>query len=73
MKSKSLTRRGFIAASATAVAAPYVRTAHAAGSLSIGLWDHWVPGANDVMTKPQTWNDVLSTMIAVRDAHGWTE
>lgn len=51
MKSKSLTRRGFIAASATAVAAPYVRTAHAAGSLSIGLWDHWVPGANDVMTK----------------------
>ena len=51
MKVKTLTRRGFIAASATAIAAPYVRTAHAAGSLSVGLWDHWVPGANEVVTK----------------------
>ena len=34
------------AASATAIAAPFVRTAHAAGKLSIGFWDHWVPGAN---------------------------
>ena len=28
---------------------------------------------NDVMGKPQTWNDILAAMIAVRDAHGWTE
>jgi ABC-type glycerol-3-phosphate transport system substrate-binding protein len=28
------------------IAAPYVRGAHAAGKLSIGFWDHWVPGAN---------------------------
>jgi hypothetical protein len=28
---------------------------------------------NDVMTKPQTWNDILRAMIAVRDAHGWYE
>lgn len=28
---------------------------------------------NDVMTKPQTWNDILAAMIAVRDAHGWRE
>jgi len=28
------------------IAAPFVRTAHAAGKLSIGFWDHWVPGAN---------------------------
>jgi sugar phosphate isomerase/epimerase len=28
---------------------------------------------NAVMMKPQTWNDILATMIAVRDAHGWTE
>jgi sugar phosphate isomerase/epimerase len=28
---------------------------------------------NDVMMKPQTWNDILAAMIAVRDAHGWTE
>lgn len=26
---------------------------------------------NAVMMDPQTWNDVLSVMIAVRDAHGW--
>jgi sugar phosphate isomerase/epimerase len=28
---------------------------------------------NDVMMKPQTWNDILRAMIAVRDAHGWQE
>jgi sugar phosphate isomerase/epimerase len=28
---------------------------------------------NAVMTDPQTWNDVLRTMIAVRDAHGWNQ
>jgi hypothetical protein len=26
---------------------------------------------NAVMMKPQTWNDILATMIRVRDAHGW--
>src|SRR5262245_14089638 len=51
MKRKVLTRRRFVAASvaasATMMAAPFVRTAHAAGKLSVGFWDHWVPGAND--------------------------
>ncbi len=28
---------------------------------------------NAVMTKPQTWNDILAAMISVRDAHGWVE
>ena len=28
---------------------------------------------NDVMMQPQTWKDILSVMIAVRDAHGWQE
>jgi sugar phosphate isomerase/epimerase len=28
---------------------------------------------NEVMMKPQTWNDILAKMIAVRDAHGWSE
>ncbi len=27
--------------------------------------------SNRVMTDPQTWRDILATMIAVRDAHGW--
>ena len=48
MRSK-LTRRRFLATTAAStafLAAPYVRGAHAAGKLSIGFWDHWVPGAN---------------------------
>jgi sugar phosphate isomerase/epimerase len=28
---------------------------------------------NAVMNEPNTWNDILTTMIAVRDAHGWVE
>jgi ABC-type glycerol-3-phosphate transport system substrate-binding protein len=48
--SRKLSRRQFVAATATAsaalIAAPYVRGAYAAGKLSLGLWDHWVPGAN---------------------------
>jgi ABC-type glycerol-3-phosphate transport system substrate-binding protein len=28
----------------------HVRGAHAAGKLSVGFWDHWVPGANNTLT-----------------------
>ena len=28
---------------------------------------------NDVMMKPDTWNSILGSMIAVRNAHGWSE
>jgi len=28
---------------------------------------------NDAMMARQTWNDILSAMISVRDAHGWRE
>src|SRR6202043_811548 len=38
-------------ATASVVAAPYIRGAHAAGSLTMGCWDHWVPGANNTLTK----------------------
>jgi ABC-type glycerol-3-phosphate transport system substrate-binding protein len=52
---KPVTRRTFVATSAAAtttfVAAPFVHTAGAAGSLTLGLWDHWVPGANKAMTE----------------------
>jgi hypothetical protein len=54
MSRNKLSRRQFVAAtaltSATLITAPYVRGAHAAGKLSIGLWDHWVPGANKAST-----------------------
>src|SRR5919197_6053277 len=38
-------------AAATTLAAPFVRGAHAAGKLSVGTWDHWVPGASEVLGK----------------------
>ncbi|HWB44242.1 MAG TPA: extracellular solute-binding protein [Hyphomicrobiaceae bacterium] len=54
MRKHKLSRRKFMAttaaASATMIAAPFVRTANAAGKISIGFWDHWVPGAN-IATK----------------------
>jgi hypothetical protein len=28
---------------------------------------------NEVMMQQQTWNDILSTMIKVRQQHGWYE
>jgi sugar phosphate isomerase/epimerase len=28
---------------------------------------------NAVMQKPETWNSILASMLAVRDAHGWKE
>ena len=50
MASRKVSRRRFVggtaALSTAMVAAPFVRGAHAAGKLSLGLWDHWVPGAN---------------------------
>ena len=53
MPQKSVvTRRGVVAGGVAVglVAAPFVRSANAAGSLTIGLWDHWVPGANEVQS-----------------------
>jgi ABC-type glycerol-3-phosphate transport system substrate-binding protein len=62
MVKRKISRRKFgagtAAASAAFVAAPFVRTAGAAGSLSLALWDHWVPGANNAMTEIcQAWAD----------------
>ena len=52
---KKQSRRQFIktaaaagAVGAASIVAPFTRTAHSAGKLNVGLWDHWVPGANDV-------------------------
>src|SRR5713226_471526 len=50
MVSKKVGRRRFVAGTAALstglIAAPFVRGAYAAGKLSLGFWDHWVPGAN---------------------------
>jgi ABC-type glycerol-3-phosphate transport system substrate-binding protein len=50
----TLTRRTVLntaALATTALAMPFVRGAHAAGKLSCGFWDHWVPGANEPLAK----------------------
>ena len=62
MASRKFGRRRFVAttsvASAAFVAAPFVRGAHAAGKLTLGLWDHWVPEANKTATVLiQEWAD----------------
>jgi ABC-type glycerol-3-phosphate transport system substrate-binding protein len=54
MASRKVSRRRFVAGTAAMstalVAAPFVRGAYAAGKLSLGFWDHWVPNANDATT-----------------------
>jgi ABC-type glycerol-3-phosphate transport system substrate-binding protein len=61
MSDFKLTRRRFVqttAASATLIAAPFVRSAHAAGTLSVAFWDHWVPGANKATEEiARAWAD----------------
>jgi ABC-type glycerol-3-phosphate transport system substrate-binding protein len=62
MNRSGITRRAVVrnAAFGTAavLAAPYIRGAYAAGRLTLGCWDHWVPGANDTLTKLcREWGD----------------
>ena len=54
----NVTRRPFsrrralgTAAAATALPLVHIRTAAAAGKVSIGFWDHWVPAGNAAMKK----------------------
>src|SRR6476659_10427037 len=54
MSRRKLSRRQFVAAtalsSAALISAPYIRGAYAAGKLTMGFWDHWVPDANKAST-----------------------
>lgn len=57
-----VSRRGFLQrvalASTAIVSAPYMRTSYSAGRLTLGCWDHWVPGANDTLTAIcKEWGD----------------
>src|SRR5215467_8327142 len=62
MASRRVSRRRFVASTAALstafVAAPFVRGAYAAGKLSVGFWDHWVPNANGATeTLIREWAD----------------
>jgi ABC-type glycerol-3-phosphate transport system substrate-binding protein len=70
MSMNRITRRKVLATTALAtagvIAAPYVRSAYAAGKLNIAFWDHWVPGANDTMTKLcQEWGEKEKVEVVI--------
>jgi len=53
-------------AAATALPLVHIRSAGAAGRLSVGFWDHWVPGVNDVMTRlVKQWSDKAKTEVSI--------
>ena len=70
MVSTKVSRRRFVAGTAVAstalVAAPFVRSANAAGKLSVGFWDHWVPGANKATTDlVKEWADKEKVEVTI--------
>jgi ABC-type glycerol-3-phosphate transport system substrate-binding protein len=47
-----------LGAAAAALPLVHIRTAGAAGKVSIGFWDHWVPAGNDALKKQvAAWSD----------------
>ncbi|MGD9617076.1 MAG: ABC transporter substrate-binding protein [Alphaproteobacteria bacterium] len=48
---RTILQRSAAIAATAALTTPFVRGAFAAGRLSVGFWDHWVPGANDTLTR----------------------
>jgi len=61
MQHGKMTRRSLLRTAAlatTALSLPHISGAYAAGKLSCGFWDHWVPGANDTLSKLcKQWGD----------------
>ena len=60
IRSNGLSRRGAIRLGAATAALPlvHIRTAGAAGKVSIGFWDHWVPSGNAIMQEQvDAWAD----------------
>jgi ABC-type glycerol-3-phosphate transport system substrate-binding protein len=65
---RAVTRRRALKLAATASALPlvHIRSAGAAGRLNIGVWDHWVPNANNTLTKQVTaWADKNKVDVTV--------
>jgi len=70
MAVKRLRRRRFVTAAAAAstalVSGPFVRGAHAAGRLSLAMWDHWVPNANGATeTLIRAWGEKEKVEIQI--------
>ena len=63
-----LSRRGALKLGAATAALPlvHIRTAGAAGRVTVGFWDHWVPGANAVMTTlVNEWGEKNKTEVTI--------
>ena len=63
-----LSRRGILKAAAAGAALPlvHIRSAAAAGKLSLGLWDHWVPAGNAAMaTIIAAWGEANKVEVTV--------
>src|SRR3979411_1633500 len=72
MSRRKPSRRQFVAAtaltSAALLSAPYIRSAHAAGKLTMGFWDHWVPGANKASTDlVNEWAEKEKVEVSIDD------
>src|ERR1700710_1867133 len=52
-QARKISRRRALKLAAASPALPlvHIRTGRAAGKVSIGFWDHWVPEGNDIMKK----------------------
>jgi hypothetical protein len=51
---------------ASALAAPFIRPARAATTLRLAIWDHWVPGANEVFDQlALAWGEQNSVEVIV--------
>jgi ABC-type glycerol-3-phosphate transport system substrate-binding protein len=67
---RRITRRRLVqtgsAAGALTLAAPYVRRAYGAGQVTVMMWDHWVPGANDVLARlAREWGEANNVQVTV--------
>jgi ABC-type glycerol-3-phosphate transport system substrate-binding protein len=63
---RTVLRAAASAATSIVLSAPFVRGAFAAGKLSVGFWDHWVPGGNNTLTKLcNEWADKNQVEIAI--------
>ena len=68
MLKTGISRRKALATGAAAAALPlvHIRTAGAAGRLSVGFWDHWVPVGNDAMRRMVAkWADQTKTEVTI--------
>jgi ABC-type glycerol-3-phosphate transport system substrate-binding protein len=67
-RSRTLSRRGALKTAVAASALPlvHIRSAGAAGKLSIGFWDHWVPSGNEILHKQiQAWGEKNKVDVTV--------